>query len=47
MDPENKHTKLDGIDGNGYLEKAGKLFEEMGLVKDIDDLKNFHQLSQS
>jgi hypothetical protein len=38
-DPENKHTKLNGIDADGYLEKARKLFEEMGLDRDLDDLE--------
>ncbi len=47
LDPENKHTKLNGIDANGYLEKAGTLFEEMGLEQDMDDLKRFRHLYKS
>ncbi len=38
LEPQSKHTELNGIDAKGYLEKAGILFEEMGLERDLDDL---------
>lgn len=47
LDPENKHTKLNGVDANSYLEKAETLFDEMGLVQDMDDLKKLRHLSES
>jgi hypothetical protein len=34
-----KYKKLNGIDAKGYLEKAAVLFEEMGLERDLDNLK--------
>jgi hypothetical protein len=39
LESHSKHQKLNGIEANGYLEKAGTLFEEMGLERDLDDLK--------
>jgi hypothetical protein len=39
LKPESKYKQLNGIDANGYLEKAGILFEEMGLERDLDDLE--------
>ena len=39
MEPHSKHKKLNGIDAHGYLKKARTLFEEMGLERDLDDLK--------
>ncbi len=39
LDPESKYKEVNGIEGKGYLEKAGILFEEMGLERDIDDLE--------
>ena len=47
LDPENKHTTLNGIDTNGYLDKTGSLFEEMGLERDMDDLKRLRHLYKS
>ncbi len=39
LETENKHKKLNGIDAKGYLEKARILFEEMGLERDLENLK--------
>jgi hypothetical protein len=44
VDPYNtligkQHKELKGIGSHGYLEKAGILFEEMGLERDLDDLE--------
>jgi len=39
LDPNSKHEKLNGIDANGYLEKALVLFEEIGLEGEMDDLE--------
>ena len=39
LEPESKHKKLNGIDAHGYLKKAQTLFEEMGLERDLDNLK--------
>lgn len=41
LDPGSRYRKLNGIDANGYLEKAVTLFEEMGLERDLEDLKRF------
>ncbi|MCD6388970.1 MAG: hypothetical protein J7L69_06125, partial [Desulfobulbaceae bacterium] len=41
LDPGSRYRKLNGIDANGYLEKAMTLFEEMGLERDLEDLKRF------
>jgi class 3 adenylate cyclase/tetratricopeptide (TPR) repeat protein len=38
LEPQRKYKELNGIEGKGYLEKAGILFEEMGLERDLDDL---------
>ena len=38
LEPQSKYKELNGIEANGYLEKAGILFEEMGLERDLDDL---------
>jgi len=38
QEPKSKHKKLNGIDPKGYLEKAGILFKEMGLERDLEDL---------
>ena len=39
LEPQSKYKQLNGIDPNGYLEKAGILFEEMGLDRDLEDLE--------
>lgn len=39
LEPQSKHKNLNGIEAKGYLEKAGILFEEMGLERDLDDLE--------
>jgi class 3 adenylate cyclase/tetratricopeptide (TPR) repeat protein len=39
LEPDSKYKKLNGIDAEGYLEKAEILFKEMNLVKDLDDLE--------
>ena len=41
LDPGSRYQKLNGIDADGYLEKALTLFAEMGLERDLDDLKRF------
>ena len=38
LEPQSKYKELNGIEAKGYLEKAGILFEEMGLERDLDDL---------
>ncbi|MCJ7682589.1 MAG: hypothetical protein MUP70_17805, partial [Candidatus Aminicenantes bacterium] len=38
LEPQSKYKELNGIDAKGYLEKAGILFEEMGLERDLEDL---------
>jgi len=38
LEPQSKHTELNGIESKGYLEKARVLFEEMDLERDLDDL---------
>jgi tetratricopeptide (TPR) repeat protein len=39
LEPHSKHKQLNGIDAKKYLEKAGILFEEMGLERDLEDLE--------
>jgi hypothetical protein len=39
METHSKNKKLNGIDAKGYLKKAGNLFEEMGLNRDLEELK--------
>ena len=39
LEPQSKYKELNGIEAKGYLEKAGILFEEMGLERDLDDLE--------
>ncbi len=39
LEPQTKYRQLNGIDANGYLEKAEKLFGEMGLEHDLDELE--------
>ena len=38
LEPQSKYKELNGIDAKGYLEKAGTLFEGMGLERDLDEL---------
>jgi len=38
LEPESKYKELNGIEAKSYLKKAGILFEEMGLERDLDDL---------
>jgi len=42
LEPNAKTKKLNGINGRGYLEKAGILFEKMGLQQDIDELEKLN-----
>jgi class 3 adenylate cyclase/tetratricopeptide (TPR) repeat protein len=39
VEPQSKYKQLNGIDANGYLEKAEKLFREMGLERDLEELE--------
>jgi hypothetical protein len=39
LEPQSKYKNLNGTDAKRYLEKARKLFEEMGLKRDMDDLE--------
>jgi hypothetical protein len=39
LEPQSKYKQLNGIDANGYLEKAEKLFREMGLEHDLEELE--------
>ncbi len=41
LDPGSRHQKLNGIAAAGYLEKAEILFTEMGLERDLEDLRQF------
>ena len=38
LEPSAKTKELDGINGKGYLEKAGVLLEKMGLQQDLYEL---------
>jgi hypothetical protein len=38
LEPQSKYKELNGIDAQGYLEKARAMFEEMGLEQDLDEL---------
>ena len=38
LEPQSKYKELNGIEAKAYLEKAGILFEEMSLERDLDDL---------
>jgi|GEM_PF-4381549 hypothetical protein len=39
LEPHSNYRQLNGIDAKGYLEKAEKLFREMGLEHDLDELE--------
>jgi hypothetical protein len=39
LEPQSRYKLLNGIDARGYLEKAEKLFKEMGLEHDLDELE--------
>jgi class 3 adenylate cyclase len=39
LEPQSKYKQLNGIDAKGYLEKAERLFREMGLEHDLDELE--------
>ena len=39
LEPQSKDKQLNGIDATRYLEKAGILFEEMGLERDLERVK--------
>jgi len=39
LEPQSKYEQLNGIDAKGYLDKAEKLFREMGLEHDLDELE--------
>jgi tetratricopeptide (TPR) repeat protein len=39
LESQSKYKNLNGTDARGYLEKARKLFEEIGLDRDMDDLE--------
>ena len=39
LEPESKFKKLNGIYAGEYLDKATVLFEEMGLNRDLEELK--------
>jgi class 3 adenylate cyclase/tetratricopeptide (TPR) repeat protein len=39
LEPNSKYKKLNGMDAKGYLEKAEKLFREMWLEHDLDELE--------
>jgi len=40
LEPHSKYKELNGIDAKDYLEKAGTMFEKMGLERDLDDLES-------
>ena len=35
---DGKYRELNGVDAQGYLDKAQRLFEDMGLQRDLDEL---------
>ena len=37
-EPQNRHTELNGLDADAYLEQAGAMFEDMNLQWDLDRL---------
>jgi hypothetical protein len=39
LERQSKYRELNGIDAKGYLEKAEKLFREMGLEHDLNELE--------
>jgi tetratricopeptide (TPR) repeat protein len=39
LDPKSKYRKLNGINAKGYMEKAGVLFKEMDLKKDLEEMQ--------
>lgn len=39
LEPQSKYKQLNGINAKGYLEKAEKLFREMGLEHDLEKLE--------
>lgn len=39
LESQSKYKELNGVDARGYLEKARKMFEELGLERDLDDLE--------
>jgi len=41
LDPGSRYKKLNGITADGYLEKAEIMFAEMGLERDLEDLRQF------
>ena len=41
IEPGSKYKKPNGTEAKSYLEKAGILFEELGLERDMDDLDRF------
>jgi tetratricopeptide (TPR) repeat protein len=43
LEPQSKYRQLNRIDANGYLEKAEKLFRDMGLEHDLDELERVRQ----
>ncbi|MBI4966363.1 MAG: AAA family ATPase [Desulfomonile tiedjei] len=43
LEPQSKYKQLNGIDANGYLEKAETLFKEMGLERDLEELERVRQ----
>jgi class 3 adenylate cyclase/tetratricopeptide (TPR) repeat protein len=43
LEPQSKYKQLNGIDAEGYLEKAERLFREMGLDHDLDELERVRQ----
>jgi tetratricopeptide (TPR) repeat protein len=42
LEPNAKIKEFNGINGRGYLEKAGILFEEMGLQQDLYELEKLN-----
>ena len=38
MEPDSKYKELNGVNAREYLEKAGGLFEAMGLQRDLDEI---------
>jgi len=41
LEPGNRYRHHNGIDGKEYLEKAGMIFEKVGLEQDLTDLTHF------
>ena len=47
LEPHSKYKRLNGIDSNGYHEKARTMFKDMNLQRDLDELETIALERQS